>query len=247
MPSSTSAQAQNHPSVVAYSMSHNATGYDEDMNPDLIDGIKDPRNDSWSSNNAKLALRAEAIVKQLRPGPHRLSPLVGQPRLDAHDEFLSQFRPDPGSVRLVRALGEKGVKPVFTVRVRRAVHLGLDDVPRLVQGPARMGQRQGAVGVLPRRVERPVPRRPGLPDRRAGEERPPLGGGTVPGGQAVASLGLSVSRGIDRLRRPADDLRPLHHRQLARLPHLGRLRQFAVGVCRPSGSCAKAWIGDART
>src|SRR5258708_6903361 len=29
--------AQNHPSVVAYSMSHNATGYDEDMNPDRID------------------------------------------------------------------------------------------------------------------------------------------------------------------------------------------------------------------
>ena len=26
--------SQNHPSVVAYAMSHNATGYDEDMNPD---------------------------------------------------------------------------------------------------------------------------------------------------------------------------------------------------------------------
>jgi hypothetical protein len=25
--------AQNHPSVVMYSMSHNATGYEEDMNP----------------------------------------------------------------------------------------------------------------------------------------------------------------------------------------------------------------------
>ncbi|MDP6354304.1 MAG: hypothetical protein QF473_04350, partial [Planctomycetota bacterium] len=33
--------AQNHPSVVMYSMSHNATGYSEDMNPDLIDGIHD--------------------------------------------------------------------------------------------------------------------------------------------------------------------------------------------------------------
>ena len=31
--------AQNHPSVVMYSMSHNATGYNEDMNPDMIDGI----------------------------------------------------------------------------------------------------------------------------------------------------------------------------------------------------------------
>ncbi|HEY2783866.1 MAG TPA: glycoside hydrolase family 2 TIM barrel-domain containing protein [Fimbriiglobus sp.] len=61
--------AQNHPAVVAYSMSHNATGYGEDMNPDMIDGIKDPRaGDNWSRNNAKLAVRAEAIVKGLDPG-----------------------------------------------------------------------------------------------------------------------------------------------------------------------------------
>jgi beta-galactosidase len=60
--------AQNHPSVVAYAMSHNATGYDEDMNPDLIGGPEDPRKDSWSRNNARLALRAEAIVKRLDPG-----------------------------------------------------------------------------------------------------------------------------------------------------------------------------------
>jgi hypothetical protein len=56
--------AQNHPAVVAYSTSHNATGYSEDMNPDLIDGLARPR-ESWSDNNAKLALRAEAIIKRL--------------------------------------------------------------------------------------------------------------------------------------------------------------------------------------
>ena len=61
--------AQDHPSVVFYSMSHNATGYEEDMNPDLIDGLHDPR-DNWSARNAKLALRAEAIVKRL--DPHRI-------------------------------------------------------------------------------------------------------------------------------------------------------------------------------
>ena len=59
--------AQDHPSVVFYSMSHNATGYEEDMNPDLIDGLHDPR-DTWSARNAKLALRAEAIVQRLDPG-----------------------------------------------------------------------------------------------------------------------------------------------------------------------------------
>jgi hypothetical protein len=58
--------AGNHPSVVFYSMSHNATGYAEDMNPDMIDGLHDPR-DQWSANNAKLALRAEAIVRRLDP------------------------------------------------------------------------------------------------------------------------------------------------------------------------------------
>jgi len=58
--------AQNHPSVVMYSMSHNATGYDEDMNPDMIDGIHDAR-DSWALRNVALAMRAEAIVHHLDP------------------------------------------------------------------------------------------------------------------------------------------------------------------------------------
>ena len=55
-----------HPSIVTYSMSHNGTGYSEDMNPDLIDGVHDPR-DEWSMNNVRLALRAEAIVSRLDP------------------------------------------------------------------------------------------------------------------------------------------------------------------------------------
>jgi beta-galactosidase/beta-glucuronidase len=59
--------ARNHPSVVMYAMSHNATGYNEDMNPDLIDGIQAPR-DAWATRNVALAQHAEAIVKQLDPG-----------------------------------------------------------------------------------------------------------------------------------------------------------------------------------
>jgi len=58
--------AGSHPSVVAYAMSHNATGYNEDMNPGMIDGLGDAR-DQWARNNAKLALRAEAIVQRLDP------------------------------------------------------------------------------------------------------------------------------------------------------------------------------------
>jgi len=58
--------AQSHPSVAMYAMSHNATGYSEDMNPDLIDGLHAPR-DTWSARNAKQAVRAEAIVRRLDP------------------------------------------------------------------------------------------------------------------------------------------------------------------------------------
>ena len=58
--------AQNHPAVVCYSMSHNATGYGDDMNPDMIDG-KEVVRDTWSRNNAALAQRAEAIVNRFDP------------------------------------------------------------------------------------------------------------------------------------------------------------------------------------
>ncbi|MBM3213458.1 hypothetical protein FJZ36_00855 [Candidatus Poribacteria bacterium] len=54
--------AQNHPSVVMYAMSHNATGYSEDMNPFMIDGIQDDR-DGWALRNMRKALRAETIAR----------------------------------------------------------------------------------------------------------------------------------------------------------------------------------------
>jgi len=53
--------AQNHPSVVAYATSHNATASGQDMNPDRIGAADIPRS-SWSANNTRLALRAEAII-----------------------------------------------------------------------------------------------------------------------------------------------------------------------------------------
>ena len=58
--------AGSHPSVVCYSMSHNATGYNEDINPVMMDGKSNPR-DEWADRNARLALRCEAIVKRLDP------------------------------------------------------------------------------------------------------------------------------------------------------------------------------------
>ncbi len=106
-------QAQNHPSVVAYSMSHNATGYDEDMNPDQIDGLKDPRTDSWSQNNAKLALRAEAIVKRFDPSRivyHHSSGNLGSMY---SVNFYPNFAPIQELSEWFEHWADKGVKPVF--------------------------------------------------------------------------------------------------------------------------------------
>jgi hypothetical protein len=107
--------AQNHPSVVAYSMSHNATGYDQDMNPDLIDGINDPRKDAWSLNNSKLALRAEAIVRSLDPGRivyHHSSGNLGSMHTS---NFYINFAPIQEVSDWFEHWAAKGVKPMFPV------------------------------------------------------------------------------------------------------------------------------------
>ena len=53
--------AQNHPSVVAYATSHNATGYFEVMNPDLIDGIYAPPPNS-NDKTAEIEKTAEQLA-----------------------------------------------------------------------------------------------------------------------------------------------------------------------------------------
>jgi hypothetical protein len=106
-------RAQNHPSVVFYSMSHNATGYDEDMNPDLIDGVHESR-DNWSSNNVKLALRAEAIVRRLDPSRtvyHHSSGNLGSMHTA---NFYPNFAPIQELSDWFEHWATKGIKPMFT-------------------------------------------------------------------------------------------------------------------------------------
>ena len=105
--------AQNHPSVVLYSMSHNATGYSEDMNPDMIDGIQDAR-DTWAMRNVKLALRAEAIVKRLDPTRivyHHASGNLGSMHTI---NFYPNFVPIQEMSDWFEHWATQGVKPVFT-------------------------------------------------------------------------------------------------------------------------------------
>jgi len=104
--------AQNHPSVVMYSMSHNGTGYSEDMNPDMIDGIHDDR-DQWGMRNVKQALRAEEIVKRLDPSRivyHHASGNLGS----MHPmNFYPNFVPIQELSDWFEHWATQGVKPAF--------------------------------------------------------------------------------------------------------------------------------------
>ncbi|MBP7051696.1 MAG: hypothetical protein KBE65_11825 [Phycisphaerae bacterium] len=104
--------ARNHPCVVMYSMSHNATGYSDDMNPDMIDGVQDAR-DTWALRNVKLALRAEAIVKALDPSRivcHHASGNLGSMHAI---NFYPNFVPVQEMSDWFEHWATQGVKPVF--------------------------------------------------------------------------------------------------------------------------------------
>ena len=105
--------AQNHPSIIFYSMSHNATGYNEDMNPDMIDGIQNPR-DSWALRNAGRASRAEAIVTKLDPGRivyHHAGGNIGSMHTS---NFYANFAPIQEMSDWFEHWATAGVKPLFT-------------------------------------------------------------------------------------------------------------------------------------
>jgi hypothetical protein len=104
--------AGSHPSVVAYAMSHNATGYAEDMNPDQIDGRQDSR-DTWARNNVRLALRAEAIVRRLDPSRvvyHHSSGNLGELYTL---NFYANFTPIQEMSDWFEHWATTGVKPLF--------------------------------------------------------------------------------------------------------------------------------------
>jgi len=105
--------AQNHPSVVFYSMSHNATGYSEDMNPDMIDGVQNPR-DTWSLRNSRRAERAAAIVEELDPSRivyHHSSGNLGPLHTS---NFYANFVPVQEMSDWFEHWATAGVKPLFT-------------------------------------------------------------------------------------------------------------------------------------
>ncbi|MBE7499293.1 MAG: hypothetical protein HS113_03085 [Verrucomicrobiales bacterium] len=104
--------AGNHPAVVMYATSHNATGYNEDMNPDLLDGRSSPR-DNWASNNMKKALRAEAIVRALDPERLVYHHASGNLGLMHSSNFYPNFVPVQELSDWFETWSTRGTKPLF--------------------------------------------------------------------------------------------------------------------------------------
>jgi len=105
--------AGNHPSVVFYSTSHNATGYSEDMNPDMIDGIQNPRQE-WGLPSASRALRAQAILERLDPSRivyHHSSGSLGSMHTS---NFYPNWAPAQEMSDWFEHWATLGVKPLFT-------------------------------------------------------------------------------------------------------------------------------------
>lgn len=105
--------AQNHPAVVAYSTSHNAAGYADDMNPQMIDGIQNRRNE-WSQRNADRALRAEAIIRQLDPSRIVYHHAGGNLGAMHTINFYANFVPVQEMSDWFEHWATDGVKPLFT-------------------------------------------------------------------------------------------------------------------------------------
>jgi len=105
--------AGSHPAVVFYATSHNGTGYSEDMNPDMIDGIQDPRT-GGSLRNAQNALRAQAIINGLDPSRvayHHSSGNLGPMHTS---NFYANFAPIQEMDDWFEHWATVGEKPVFT-------------------------------------------------------------------------------------------------------------------------------------
>ena len=105
--------AGSHPCVVFYAMSHNSTGYSEDMNPDMIDGVHSERS-PWSANNVERALQAEAIVARLDPSRIIYHHSSGNLSSMHTTNFYTNMAPSQELDDWFEHWATRGVKPVFT-------------------------------------------------------------------------------------------------------------------------------------
>jgi len=103
--------AGNHPSVVFYATSHNACGYTEDMNPDLIDGLVD--RSRWTrGGNSENAMRAQAIVNRLDPSRILYHHAAGNLGVMHTSNFYANWTPVQEMSDWFEHWATVGVKPV---------------------------------------------------------------------------------------------------------------------------------------
>ncbi len=105
-------ESQDHPSVIAYAMSHNATSYDEAKNPNKMDGLPVNR-DSWSMGNVLKAQRAEAIVSRLDPSRIVYHHSSGNLGTMYTENFYVNFAPIQELSDWFGHWATNGVKPLF--------------------------------------------------------------------------------------------------------------------------------------
>jgi beta-galactosidase len=109
--------AQNHPSVVFHVTSHNALGYAEDMDPEMIDGVREPasRSQPWAQRNLSRARRAEAVIRSLdstRIVYHHASGNTGPLHTS---NFYTNWAPIQELDDWFEPWATRGEKPVMTV------------------------------------------------------------------------------------------------------------------------------------
>ncbi len=113
-------RAQNHPGIVLYAMTHNATGYKGDQNPLWMDGLYTP-DDEWArtnpgkSKNRQQALLAAKTANEFdatRPVYHHQSGNLGE--LYTVNIYLN-WAPLQERSDWMEHWGTRGVKPMFFV------------------------------------------------------------------------------------------------------------------------------------
>ena len=215
--------------MVFYAMSHNATGYDEDMNPDMIDGIHSARN-QWSANNVKGALAAEAIVARLDPSRIVYHHSSGNLSSMHTMNFYTNMAPAQELDDWFEHWATTGSQAAVHLRVHGALHLGLDDVSRLVQGGRTFGNAEVPWEFCVAEWSSQF-----LGDRayrisEAEKKNLRWEAEQFRNGRLWHRWDYPYQVGSPRLRPPTRDHRRVPHRKLAGLPHLGRLGNLPLGA-----------------
>ena len=223
-------------------MSHNATGYDEDMNPDMIDGIQRPR-DQWAAKNVETRCcgrrRSWDGWIRSRIVYHHASGNLGSMHAI---NFYPNFVPIQELSDWFEHWATKGVKPVFTCEYGAPFTWDWT----MYRGWYK-GQREWGSAQVPWEFCLAEWNSQFLGDRayqisEAEKTNLRWEAKQFRAGKTVASVGLSESSGLGAFRGAISDFRDVSAGQLARVSDLGSVSEFRLGSTGISGNCERRWI-----